>query len=209
MECPREPYTNEGTDQPEGGSWLREIHTDFCHPLLERGVTGKPGPGILSGELLGTLPGLALSWAEVSLVSLTRTHRGRTQEAPRDSATPREGCYQAAQGPGPEGPWDTSASSPWHRPVFQATQLSARQRLEMEEGKGEWHLASCFHVNPAGDQGAAPRAGQLSPALRCAQPDPQVTGVRVDHTAEAGNDSGRSPLNHSLWGHTLLLLPVS
>lgn len=27
MECPHEPRTNEGTDQPEGGSWLRETHT--------------------------------------------------------------------------------------------------------------------------------------------------------------------------------------
>ena len=141
-------------------------------------------------------------------MSLTRTHRGKTQEAPHDSATPREGCYRAAQVPGPEGPWDTSASSPWHRPVFQATQLSARQRLEMEEEKGKWHLTGCFHVNPAGNQGAAPRAGQLRPGLRCAQPDPQVTGVTMDHTAEAVNDSGRNPLNHSLWGHTPLLFHI-
>lgn len=173
-----EPRTNEGTDQSKGGLWLRETHTDFCHPsFLERGVTSKPGPGILSGVLLGTLPGLAQSWTEVSLVSLTRTHGGKTQEAPRDSATPREGCYGAAQVLGPEGPWDKSASSPWHRPVFQATHLSARQRLEMEAGKGEWHLASSFHVNPAGDQGSAPRVGQLRPELQCAQPDPQIPGL--------------------------------
>lgn len=116
MECPCEPRTNQGTDQPEGRLVARGATQTFVNPpsFLKEGPTLVPW----SGLLLGTLPGLALeepqealSQAKVSLVSLTRTHGRRSQEAPSGCATPREGHCQVVQVPGSEGPWDTLASS--------------------------------------------------------------------------------------------------
>lgn len=77
------PSTNEEQTRWRGGWWLWEP----CKPLAS--LTLLEGGADRPEVILGTLPALvleepqeALSWAKVSLASLTRPHGGRSQEAP-------------------------------------------------------------------------------------------------------------------------------
>lgn len=73
-------------------------------------------------------PQEALSWAKFSLVSLTRCHGRRSQEAPSDCATPWRGTLPGqVQEPGSEAPRDPLASG------FLVSGAAAGQRARLAE----------------------------------------------------------------------------